>query len=357
MAGTRPNFMKVSPIISELGRVGASAVLVHTGQHYDQSMSAAFFEDLALHPPHYQLEVGSGTHALQTAKVMERFEPVILAERPRWVVVVGDVNSTLAAALVTAKLRDEVGSRLAHVEAGLRSNDWRMPEEINRVLTDRVSDLLLTPSRDARANLIREGLEADAIVFVGNVMIDSLFSHLDSARQLCVAKSLGVDGPYAVTTLHRPSNVDNRDSLQTVLAGLSRIQETMPVIFPIHPRTRKNIEEFGLNSLVDCITLTEPLGYKAMLSLTDGASIVLTDSGGLQEETSALRIPCVTLREQTERPVTLAQGSNTLVPWPMSALGILETFEKALSTKCDLPPIEGWDGHAARRIVEALLAR
>jgi UDP-N-acetylglucosamine 2-epimerase (non-hydrolysing) len=358
VAGTRPNFMKIAPICTELERVGVQRILLHTGQHYDPLMSGAFFEDLGIPAPDFHLDAGSGSQAIQTARIMERFEPVLVEEKPQWVVVVGDVTSTLATALVTAKLRYELGCRLAHVEAGLRSKDWRMPEEVNRVLTDRLADLLLTPSRDARGNLLKEGLEPDSIVFVGNVMIDTLFLHLESAKKLAFHKTFGLtDREYAVATIHRPSNVDDCDSLRAVLSGLARIARRLPVILPIHPRTRSKVDAFGLNHLLGEIKLVEPLGYKDMLSLTCHSAIVLTDSGGIQEETSALGIPCVTLREQTERPITVTHGTNRLVPWPMSEDGVYECFEAALKTRHALSPIEGWDGRASERIVEELVSR
>src|SRR5690606_37619548 len=318
VAGARPNFMKVAPILKELAKQGHEAVLVHTGQHYDAQMSAAFFRDLELPEPDHYLGVGSASHAVQTARVMEAFEPVLLEERPDWVVVVGDVNSTLACALVTAKLGYEIGCRLAHVEAGLRSHDWRMPEEVNRVLTDRLSDLLLTPSRDADENLRAEGIPEERIGFVGNVMIDTLFAQLPKARARDVPGQMGLERKcYAVVTLHRPSNVDDPTALRTVLEALGRVAREMPVVLPIHPRTRKNAENFGLSGLMEPLRVIEPLGYTEMLSLVEGAAIVLTDSGGLQEETTALGVPCITLREQTERPITLTEGTNRLAPWPL----------------------------------------
>lgn len=358
VAGARPNFMKVAPILSALSRVGYEALLVHTGQHYDARMSDAFFQDLGLPEPHFHLGVGSGSHAAQTARIMEAFEPVLLEARPDWMVVVGDVNSTIACALVAAKLREETGCRIAHVEAGLRSHDWRMPEEVNRVLTDRLSDLLLTPSHDARSNLIAEGIDGERIVFVGNVMIDTLISQLPFARELDVPGRLGLERErYAAATLHRPSNVDDPVALTAVLTALARVAEEMQVVLPIHPRTRKNAQAFGLEHLLRKICVTEPLSYREMLSLTDGAAIVLTDSGGLQEETSVLGVPCVTLRQQTERPITILEGTNRLAPWPLSSEGVYAAFRDAVregraevGEKCP----EGWDGRAAERIVEAL---
>ena len=275
--------MKVAPILRALKAAGDEVILVHTGQHYDAQMSDAFFTDLGMPEPDRYLDVGSASHAVQTARVMEAFEPVLLETRPEWVVVVGDVNSTLACALVAAKLKAETGCRIAHVEAGLRSGDWRMPEEINRVLTDRVSDLLLVPSRDAVGNLEAEGLPAERIVFAGNVMIDSLLQQIEAARRLDVPGSLGLRArEYVVVTLHRPSNVDTRPSLETILEALNRIGKRMPVVFPVHPRTRKQVELFGLEALLDGILTLDPLGYRDMMGLVDGAAAALTDSGGLQ---------------------------------------------------------------------------
>jgi UDP-N-acetylglucosamine 2-epimerase (non-hydrolysing) len=361
VAGARPNFMKVAPVLSVLRAQGHDAVLVHTGQHYDAQMSDAFFRDLELPEPDFHLGVGSGSHAVQTANVMESFEPVLLETRPDWVVVVGDVNSTLACALVAVKLKEEIGCRIAHVEAGLRSRDWRMPEEINRVLTDRVSDLLLVPSRDAIANLLAEGIGEEKIAFVGNVMIDTLYSQLPRAREMDMARELGLErGAYAVATLHRPSNVDEAGPLAEILEALGRAAGEMPVVLPIHPRTRRNAAAFGLEDLLGRIRTVDPLAYRAMLSLTDGAAVVLTDSGGLQEETTALGVPCVTLREQTERPVTLTEGTNRMAPWPLSAAGVMEAFHAAVrqgrsETGSESP--EGWDGQAAERITAELQAR
>jgi UDP-N-acetylglucosamine 2-epimerase (non-hydrolysing) len=352
--------MKVAPVLSALAAEGHTGVLVHTGQHYDEQMSAAFFRDLGLPDPHHYLGVGSGTHAEQTARVMLAFEPVLRAERPDWVVVVGDVNSTLACALVAAKLREELGCRIAHVEAGLRSRDWRMPEEVNRVLTDRLSDLLLTPSRDALPNLTAEGIPEGRIVFVGNVMIDTLLRHLPAARTLDLPGRLGLtrDG-YVACTLHRPSNVDQRESLAVLVEALARVARELPVVLPLHPRTRAKLDRFGLGPTAEPLRLLEPVGYSEMVSLTDGAAVVLTDSGGLQEETTALGVPCVTLREQTERPVTVTEGTNRMAPWPLTVEGIVAAFREARAQGRAAPGHrrpEGWDGEAGRRIVTALAA-
>jgi UDP-N-acetylglucosamine 2-epimerase (non-hydrolysing) len=358
VAGARPNFMKVAPVLHELRRAGDAYVLVHTGQHYDEGMSAAFFRDLGLPEPDFHLGVGSASHARMTARIMESFEPILLDTRPDWVVVVGDVNSTLACALVAAKLKEETGSRVAHVEAGLRSGDWRMPEEVNRVLTDRLSDLLLIPSRDAVANLRAEGIPADRVVFAGNVMIDSLQGELEAARALDMPDRLGVEpGGYAMVTLHRPSNVDGRDSLATILTALAELATELPVIFPVHPRTAARASEFGLDGLLAKLRTVPPLAYREMVGLMESAACVLTDSGGLQEETTALGVPCITLREQTERPITLTEGTNRLAPWPLTAAGILDAWwEVKGSASVRRAPPEGWDGRAAGRIVEALRA-
>jgi UDP-N-acetylglucosamine 2-epimerase (non-hydrolysing) len=321
-------------------------------------MSGDFFRDLGMPEPDAHLGVGSGSHARQTAAVMQAFEPVVLRERPDWVVVVGDVNSTLACALVCAKLR----VRVAHVEAGLRSRDRTMPEEINRVLTDQISDLLLTPSADADRNLLAEGIPAERIRLVGNVMIDSLFKQLERAATSTVREDLGVAGAdYAVVTLHRPSNVDDAGVLARILSALGRISERLPVVFPAHPRTLRNLSEFGLEERLGrlpSVRLIEPLGYLDFLRLYSGAALVLTDSGGIQEETTALGVPCLTLRENTERPVTVELGTNELVGTgedrivgaAARALDARRTGEPPL-----VPPL--WDGHTADRILDAISER
>jgi UDP-N-acetylglucosamine 2-epimerase (non-hydrolysing) len=358
VAGARPNFMKIAPVQRALDRAGHRTVIVHTGQHYDDRMSASFFRDLGIRDPDFYLGVGSASHAVQTARIMEAFEPVLLETRPDWVIVPGDVNSTLACALVCVKLKEAIGVRTAHLEAGLRSRDWRMPEEVNRVLTDRCADLLLIPSWDAAANLAAEGIEEDRIAFVGNVMIDTLLDRLPAAQQLATWGRMGLQrGEFAVATLHRPSNVDTQSMLDTCLSALKLISSTLPVVVPLHPRTRKRINEFGLNHLLESLCVTEPLSYVEMLSLQDAAAAVITDSGGVQEETTALGVPCVTLREQTERPITVEQGTNRLAPWPLSVNGILETFvESAAQGRVGVgaKAPEGWDGHAADRAVRAI---
>ncbi len=356
VVGARPNFMKVAPIVAAMNaRPGKfEPLLVHTGQHYDASMSDAFFSDLDLPQPDRHLGVGSGSHAAQTAAVMERFEPVVIEERPDWVLVVGDVNSTLACALVCVKL----GIKVAHVEAGLRSRDRTMPEEINRLLTDQIADLLLTPSQDADANLLAEGIPPARIRFVGNVMIDSLLKNLERARTSSIKTELGLaDQPYAALTLHRPSNVDNRKTFEEILSALEAIAERLPIIFPVHPRTRKTIVELGLSGRVSEIgnlRLIDPLGYIDFLALYSDSSLVLTDSGGLQEETTALGIPCLTLRETTERPITVECGTNVVVG--TDTRRIISAAQAALNGKKTTAPRQPplWDGHTAERILDVL---
>lgn len=350
VVGARPNFMKIAPVMRAVGEAGfAEQKLVHTGQHYDAAMSDVFFTDLGMPRPDMFMGVGSGSHAEQTAKVMVGFEKICLEEKPNLVVVAGDVNSTIACALVAAKLTIAV----AHVEAGLRSGDMRMPEEVNRVLTDRISDLLLTPSQDGDENLLREGLAQEKIHFVGNVMIDSLLSHLPRAKELGVPEKMGVQpGGYALLTLHRPSNVDDREILSGLLDAVEQIQAELPVVFPVHPRTRKQLETFGFNDRLEKMgnmRLCEPLGYLEFLGLTSQARLVLTDSGGLQEETTALGIPCLTLRENTERPVTMIEGTNTIVGTDPSV--ILREARAALSGEGKGGRIpKYWDGKASERI-------
>ena len=357
VAGARPNFMKIAPILRALRAAGHQGILVHTGQHYDAAMSDTFFDELGIPAPDYHLGVGTGSHAVQTARIMEAFEPILLDVKADWLVVVGDVNSTLATTLVAVKLKEQTGTRICHVEAGLRAHDWRMPEEVNRVLTDRVSDLLLTPSEDAAPNLAAEGIPADRVRFVGNVMIDTLFVQLETARKTDTLARLGLTRRgYVAATLHRPSNVDDRDALENVLDALGKVAETTPVVLPLHPRTRKNVDQFGLTPLLEPLIVLDPLGYTEMLALTDGAQCVLTDSGGIQEETTALGVPCVTLREQTERPVTITHGTNRMAPWPLTTDGIVTTYRAAIADAAHGTPKQpaGWDGHAAERIVQAL---
>jgi len=357
IAGARPNFMKVAPIFAEMKRRSAEfePKIVHTGQHYDAAMSDAFFDDLGMPKPDIHLGVGSGSHAVQTAKIMTEFEPVVLAEKPDWVLVVGDVNSTIACALVCSKL----GIKIAHVEAGLRSRDRSMPEEINRILTDSISDLLFTTSQDADENLKHEGIPAEKIRFVGNVMIDSLLDHLKLAEISTVRKDLDIeDKDYAVITLHRPSNVDDKETFFGILEALLSISKNLPIIFPVHPRTKAKIEEFGFTDTIASsnIRLIEPLGYLDFMRLYSGAKLVLTDSGGLQEETTVLGIPCLTLRHNTERPITIEMGTNVLVGTDPEKIRLAaeEALSKDRSSEIKIPPL--WDGKTAERICNSLIS-
>lgn len=355
IAGARPNFMKVAPIWAEMRRRPDvfEPLIVHTGQHYDVSMSDTFFDDLRLPKPDIHLGVGSASHAVQTAKIMTAFEPVVLEQKPDWVVVVGDVNSTIACALVCSKL----GVKVAHVEAGLRSGDRSMPEEINRILTDAISDILFTTSADADENLKHEGIQPEKIHLVGNVMIDSLMQHLKLSENSTVRQELGVEGKdYAVVTLHRPSNVDDPNVLEGIVGAMVVVAEQLPIIFPVHPRTRARLDEFGLGESIanSGIRLTDPLGYLDFLRLYSGARLVMTDSGGLQEETTVLGIPCLTLRHNTERPITLEQGTNVLVGTDPEKIkhAALDVLSSNDVTKRE--PIRLWDGNSARRICEVL---
>ena len=355
IVGARPNFMKIAPIVREMRRRTGEfqPLIVHTGQHYDQAMSDSFFEDLGIPQPDFHLEVGSHSHAVQTARIMTAFEPVVLQEKPDWVLVVGDVNSTIACALVCSKL----GVKIAHVEAGLRSRDRTMPEEINRILTDAISDLLLTTSQDADENLKAEGVSTGKIKFVGNVMIDSLLYSLKLAEDSRVREDLDLAGTdYAVLTLHRPSNVDDETVFGGLLDALVSISEKIPIVFPAHPRTKANIENFGFAETIkrSQIKLIEPLGYLDFMRLYSGAKLVLTDSGGLQEETTALSIPCLTLRENTERPITISHGTNILVGTNPERIkqAAFEVLNSEISTDKKIPPL--WDGRAAERICDCL---
>ncbi|MHA2427323.1 MAG: non-hydrolyzing UDP-N-acetylglucosamine 2-epimerase [Candidatus Hermodarchaeia archaeon] len=355
VVGARPNLMKIAALVHEMKRYPEiEYILVHTGQHYDRKMSSVFFDELDIPEPDVYIGVGSGSHAEQSAKVMLAFEPLLIQEKPDVVLVVGDVNSTLACALVAAKLHVPV----AHVEAGLRSFDRTMPEEINRVLTDQLADHLFTTEEAANDNLVREGIPTSKIHFVGNTMIDTLFKHKEKALALRVFEEVGFSrGGYAVLTLHRPSNVDEPDVLSDILEALSELQDLVPVAFPAHPRTLKRIKEFGFEGKfqsMEAVEMIEPLGYLEFLSLVMNARLVLTDSGGIQEETTFLTVPCLTLRENTERPVTISKGTNTLVgndPKKIvtEAARILNEGGKASS----MPEL--WDGHAAERIVKKLL--
>lgn len=351
VVGARPNFMKVAPVHQALQRRGVDVRLVHTGQHYDAKMSTVFFEDLGMPRPDAFLGVGSGSHAEQTAKIMTLFESECVAWRPDLVLVAGDVNSTIACALVASKLGIAVG----HIEAGLRSRDWAMPEEINRILTDHASDLLLTPSPDADANLAAEGIAPWRVQFVGNCMIDSVRTHLERALTLKTWQGLGLDAKgYAVATLHRPSNVDEPAQLARLVAALGDVATQLPVLFPIHPRTARRIEEAGLQ-VSPRVRLVEPMGYLEFLGTMAQARLVVTDSGGIQEETTALGVPCLTLRANTERPITLTEGTNTLLGADPVVLAAAVHDVLATGGKAGRVP-DKWDGHAAERIADIVCA-
>lgn len=344
--GARPNFMKAAPVIGALRSARVRQTLVHTGQHYDVNMSEIFFQQLEMAAPDLNLEVGSGTHAQQTAEIMARLEPVVLDRRPDLVLVYGDVNSTMATAVVCAKLLVPVG----HVEAGLRSRDRSMPEEINRLITDQLSELLFTPSADAVENLQREGIETKKIHFVGNVMIDTL------ARLLprCAShKPAGLPEGYILVTLHRPSNVDDIPWLGAFVQALSELSEELEVIFPVHPRTRQRLNTLGLAPISQKLHLLDPQPYLAFLAMQQGAAIVLTDSGGIQEETTFLNVPCLTLRENTERPITVTMGTNQLVgrDIPRMKTEVRRILAGERKTASSIPL---WDGHAAVRIADSI---
>lgn len=361
IVGARPNFMKIASIADAINNHNVSTLqkidhcIVHTGQHYDEKMSDLFFRDLGIPNPDINLGVGSGSHAVQTAEIMKKIEPVLLEIQPHFLLVVGDVNSTIACALVGAKL----GLKIVHVEAGLRSFDRSMPEEVNRILTDAISDILFTTEPSGAINLLKEGVPQDKIHFVGNVMIDTLLKHLPSAEEksvilekLALKDNSGGAQRYGVVTLHRPSNVDNPIILNSIIQTLNKISERLELIFPVHPRARQNMEKNGVN-LSDSIRLIEPLGYLDFLKLLNNSCLVLTDSGGIQEETTILGIPCLTMRDNTERPVTVGQGSNRLVGndsdviFREACLSLQR--KKSITTKPEL-----WDGLAGRRIVQIL---
>jgi UDP-N-acetylglucosamine 2-epimerase (non-hydrolysing) len=354
VVGARPNFMKIAPIMEEIKQSeDLTALLLHTGQHYDHNMNDVFFDQLGIPRPDIELGVGSGSHAAQIAEVMKRVEPVLKEQSPDGVLVVGDVNSTVACSLAASYRKIPV----IHVEAGLRSFDWNMPEEINRVVTDRLSDLLFITEPSARDNLEREGVAAEKIHFVGNVMVDTLLKHRRVADETSeVLKKLELEpNNYALMTLHRPSNVDCREVFEDILKGVDAIAEQIPVVFAVHPRTEKRLEEFGLQSLVRRLKIIPPQPYLDMVRLMGQARLVMTDSGGVQEETTVLGVPCLTLRENTERPVTLETGTNTLVGTDSKKLvaeaqTILDTGGK--QGRC--PDL--WDGCAAQRIVKTLKA-
>lgn len=353
VVGARPNFMKIAPIYAELESRGQPLILLHTGQHYDDNMSKVFFDDLGMPKPDIYLGIGSGSHAYQTATVMIEFEKICQEKEPSMVVVVGDVNSTVACSIVCAKLTIPC----AHVEAGLRSFDREMPEEINRILTDSVADLLLTPSPDGDENLRAEGVAEERIVRVGNVMIDSLYSNLEKAKQSSVKSDLGLQEKYAILTLHRPSNVDVKDNFAGIIGALEHIGKNIQIIFPMHPRTEKMAKSFSLYERIESIpniVITGPIGYLDFVALMASSSLALTDSGGLQEETTALGIPCITLRENTERPITVTEGTNTIVGCDpelikRTAIDVLETGGKSGR----IPEL--WDGKTSQRIADVLL--
>jgi UDP-N-acetylglucosamine 2-epimerase (non-hydrolysing) len=343
VVGARPNFVKAAPVVRAIRELGLRQTLVHTGQHYDRNMSDVFFTELEIPEPDFNLEVGSGSHASQTAEIMHRFEPVVTEQKPDIVLVYGDVNSTVAAALVCSKLLIPIG----HVEAGLRSFDRAMPEEINRIVTDRLSDVLFTPSEDGDVNLKREGVPPERIRLVGNVMIDSLI------RLLPMAKSCPKNGApgFALVTLHRPSNVDNSENLQRIVRSLVEVSEQLDITFPVHPRTRQRIKEFGISA--ERLHLYEPMPYIEFLSLQTRAAVVITDSGGIQEETTYLGVPCLTLRANTERPVTVDMGTNILVGDDKGRLDSeLRNILAGKGKKGVIPPL--WDGHAGERIAQIL---
>jgi len=354
VCGARPNFMKIAPLMRAYrAHPALEPLLVHTGQHYDDNMSDLFFRQLQISEPDVNLEVGSGSHAQQTADIMSRFEPLVLEHRPAWVVVVGDVNSTIACGLVAVKL----GARLAHVEAGLRSFDRTMPEEINRLLTDAISDLLFVSEPSGLENLEREGVPGAKVHFVGNVMIDTLRANLARAERSTVLEDLKLErGEYNVVTLHRPSNVDDPAIFGRILDALAEITRDLPTVFPVHPRTVHNLARLGLKDRLDglpSLRLIDPLGYLDFLKLLGHAAVVLTDSGGIQEETTILGVWCLTVRENTERPVTLTSGTNTLVGTDPAR--ILSEYRRCRTRRVEQPPVpEKWDGRAAERIARIL---
>ncbi len=350
VVAARPNFMKMAPVVLELKKRGVDQFLVHTGQHYDANMSDVFFEELRMPRPDVHLGVGSGSHAVQTAAVLTAFEAMCVERKPTLVVVAGDVNSTIAAGLAATKLRIPV----AHVEAGLRSFDRAMPEEINRILTDHLSDLLFATEEDGVTNLKNEGISSEKVHLVGNCMVDSLFRHVESALAKVPWVSQGVEPlKYALLTLHRPSNVDDDHSLRSLMKAINRVSLQLPVIFPVHPRTRDRLSKAGI-VLAEGVKLCEPLPYLSFLGMMAKAKCVLTDSGGIQEETTALGVPCLTLRENTERPITVKQGTNRLVGSNPQAIeeAVGEVFAGHWTTG-KRPPL--WDGHAAERIADVLV--
>lgn len=360
IAGARPNFMKVAPLIQAIkkhNRQNKSSQikfkLIHTGQHYDYEMSRAFFDDLSIPEPDMSLNVGSGTHAQQTGEIMIRLEKILLKEKPDLVMVVGDVNSTLAGALTAVKLHIPI----AHVEAGLRSYDREMPEEINRLLTDSISDYLFTPTKEANENLRKEGIPQEKIYFVGDVMVDNLLINLKRADKSKIIEQLTLNSEYALLTLHRPSNVDEKKNLKNIFSALQKISNKIQIVFPAHPRTNKRIEEFGLSSYLDTrIRLIKPLGFLDFLKLMKEARFVMTDSGGIQEETTILQIPCLTLRNTTERPITITQGTNILCGNdPQKIVKEAEEILKGRNKR--VKPLKFWDGKTAERIIKILVTK
>lgn len=359
VASARPNFMKVAPLLEAYKQYNnIEAQLVHTGQHYDYEMSKIFFDELGIPAPDHHLGVGSGSHATQTAKVMTEFEKVLEKEQPDWVVVVGDVNPTMACTIVANKM----GVKVAHVEAGLRSGDRGMPEEINRVLTDSIADLLLTPSIDGNMNLIKEGIPDEKIRFVGNIMIDTLYAMRERSGESAILGDLSLDSrSYGLVTLHRPSNVDHKETFSDLVDILEQTSAKLPLVWPVHPRSRNRARDFGLWERLEQIPelhLLEPVGYLDNVQLMNNARLVLTDSGGIQEETTALGVPCLTVRENTERPITITEGTNTLVGTDKEV--ILKHLDKHLSNgvaggSADVPKPLYWDGKTAKRVVGAIV--
>ncbi|MFX0001909.1 MAG: non-hydrolyzing UDP-N-acetylglucosamine 2-epimerase [Candidatus Hodarchaeota archaeon] len=352
IGGARPNFMKIAPLIYEFNKEGINFKLIHTGQHYDYNMSKIFFDNLGIPKPDFFLDVGSGSHAVQTAKIMIEFEKVILRENPKLVIVVGDVNSTIACALVAKKLFIKV----AHIEAGLRSYDLKMPEEINRKLTDQIADYLFITEKSALNNLQKEGINLNQVFFVGNIMIDNLIRNLEKAKQIGYYEKLDLKNKaYGLATIHRPSNVDKKEDLKKVIEILNYIQTKIKIIFPIHPRTQKNLEKYDLRKDINQsnIILIEPLGYLEFLNLMINAKFILTDSGGIQEEASFLNIPILTLRRNTERPITIEKGTNTLIGNDIDKLKLHLDMILSNSYKTT-QSIENWDGKTAQRIVKII---
>ncbi|MCP4000619.1 MAG: UDP-N-acetylglucosamine 2-epimerase (non-hydrolyzing) [Gammaproteobacteria bacterium] len=355
VAGARPNFVKIAPLMKEIKKrkFEIEALLVHTGQHFDQSMSQSFFEDLSIPEPMVNLGVGGGSHAQQTAQIMIRFEPVLLEQAPDIVIVVGDVNSTLACTLVAAKL----GFKVAHIEAGLRSFDSTMPEELNRLVTDQLSNLLFVTEKSAIQNLDREGIATEKVFFVGNVMADTLLTHKERTIGSNLFEKLDLTkGAYALVTMHRPSNVDDSSVLSDLVGVLCEISRKLPVVFPIHPRTRSKLSDAGLLEVIEsniAIRVLEPLGYLGFLTLSSNARMLLTDSGGLQEEACILEVPCITLRENTERPITVESGWSVLTG--ANSERILLAVERVLAGEIQGVDIPLWDGKAAGRIIDTLI--